>query len=193
MPTAASDIDPALGSALVVQYWFSDLMGVEAGGWVSDYRDNMNPHSVTSLSGGLLYRLSDNAEFDAYVAGRAITMQSVYTSCCIVYDRQPPPTQPQPAQSLQNNAIAPPWSGSPSESQTSTLAIELAGGIERSLSAQVTTNVEFGLIYGQTVTTNSPPPIEPPVPVQPPSSQTVASSSFGIILHLSLNFYFPRK
>lgn len=195
MPMATSDIDSSLGSALVVQYWFSDLMAAEAGGWISSFSDNMNPHSFTSLSGGLLYKLSDNVEFDAYVTARVMTAQNVYTNCCIVYGNQPPPPEPKPAQSLQNGTIAPPWPGASSESRSSTLAFEVAGGIERSLSLQVTTNVEFGLVYGQTITTNAPMAIEPPVPgpIQPVSSQIVASSSLGITLHLSLNFYLPRK
>lgn len=70
-------------------------------------------------------------------------------------------------------------------------------GIERSWSPQMTTNFEFGFVYVQTMTTNMPPPSLPPDPTQEPvpmpKPETFASTSFGIMLHLSVNFYFPRK
>jgi hypothetical protein len=190
VPTAPSDIDPALGSALVVQYWFNDTMGTEVGGWASGFTDNMNPHHFMTASGGLLYRLSANAQLNAYAAARALTMQSVYSNCCVIYQPPPPTAAPKAGSTLQNDAIAPPLPSS--ESHSSTLAVELASGIEQSWSPQVTTNFEVGLIYAQTMTTNTPiPGNAQPVPIPPIA--TSAASSFGIMLQVSLNFYLPHK
>ncbi|MFN4218699.1 MAG: hypothetical protein ACK4HB_05410, partial [Candidatus Bipolaricaulia bacterium] len=84
MPIGPSDVDPALGAALTGQYWVSDLLAIEVGGWMSGFSDSWNPRSFTSLSAGLLLKLSDNAQDDLYLAGRAISLQSVYRNyCCI--------------------------------------------------------------------------------------------------------------
>ncbi len=183
MPIGPSDVDPALGSALTGQYWMSDLLAIEIGGWASGFSDAWNPRSYTSLSGGLLLKLSDNAHDDLYLAARAISVQSVYRNyyCCVY------PVE------TQQDKMPPPW---PSyESRTSTLAFEVTAGIERSWSAQITTNLEFGFIYAQTMTTNLPPPgeVPPEEPVPMPKPETIAATSFGITLHISVNFYLPRK
>jgi hypothetical protein len=188
MPVGPSDIDPALGTALTGQYWLSDLLAIEMGGWLSGFSDTVNPRSFTSLSGGLLLKLSDNPHDDLYLAGRAISVQSVYRNYCCVYREGEPPAQP-------SEKIMPPYPWPSFESRTATLAFEVAAGIERSWSAQLTTNFEFGFVYAQTMTTNLPPPGEPPPeePVPLPKPETTATTSFGITLHISVNFYLPRK
>ncbi len=188
MPIGPSDIDPALGAAITGHYWVSDLVAIEVGGWLSGFSDSWNPRSFTSLSGGLLLKLSDNAQDDLYLAGRAISFQSIYRNYCCIYREGEPPTE------VQQDKIMPPYPW-PYESRTSILAFEVTAGIERSWSAQVTTNVEFGFIYAQVMTTNFPPPGGPPPeePVPLPKPETAASTSFGITVHISVNFYLPRK
>ncbi len=185
MPIAPSDTEPALGSALTLQYWVSDLLAIEIGGWISGFSDLWNPRSFTSLSGGLLLKLSDNAYDDLYLAARAISAQSVYRNYCCIYREDEPPVEAQ-----QDKIMLPyPW---PSyESRTSTLAFEVTAGIERSWSAHVTTNFEFGFIYATQVMTTSFLPPEEPIPL--PKPETVAATNFGITVHLSVNFYLPRK
>jgi hypothetical protein len=185
MPVGPSDIDPALGTALTGQYWLSDLLAIEMGGWLSGFSDTVNPRSVTSLSGGLLLKLSDNPHDDLYLAGRAISVQSVYRNYCCVYREDEPPSE----------KIMPPYPWPSFESRTATLAFEVAAGIERSWSAQLTTNFEFGFVYAQTMITNLPPPGEPPPeePVPLPKPETIAATSFGFTVHISVNFYLPRK
>jgi hypothetical protein len=185
MPVGPSDIDPALGTALTGQYWLSDLLAIELGGWLSGFSDTVNPRSFTSLSGGLLLKLFDNPHDDLYLAGRAISVQSVYRNYCCVYREGELPSE----------KIMPPYPWPSFESRTATLAFEVAAGIERSWSAQLTTNFEFGFVYAQTMTTNLPPPGEPPPeePVPLPKPETTAATSFGITLHISVNFYLPRK
>jgi len=185
MPVGPSDIDPALGTALTGQYWLSDLLAIELGGWLSGFSDTVNPRSFTSLSGGLLLKLSDNPHDDLYLAGRAISVQSVYRNYCCVYREDELPSE----------KIMPPYPWPSFESRTATLAFEVAVGIERSWSSQLTTNFEFGFVYAQTMTTNLPPPGEPPPeePVPLPKPETTAATSFGITLHISVNFYLPRK
>ena len=186
MPVGPSDIDPALGTALTGQYWLSDLLAIEMGGWLSGFSDTFNPRSFTSLSGGLLLKLSDNPHDDLYLAGRAISVQRVYRNYCCVYREGETPSE----------KIMPPYPWSSFESRTATLAFEVAAGIERSWSAQLTTNFEFGFVYAQTMIMNLPPPGEPPPaeePVPLPKPETTAATSFGITLHISVNFYLPRK
>ncbi|MCX8103847.1 MAG: hypothetical protein N3E42_05385 [Candidatus Bipolaricaulota bacterium] len=189
MPVGPSDIDPVLGAAITGQYWISDLLAIEAGGWLSGFRDAWNPRSFTSLSGGLLLKLSDNAYDDLYLAARAISVQSVYRHYCCVYREGEPPAK------ARQDEIMPPYPWPSFESRTSTLAFAVAFGIERSWSAQVTTNFEFGFIYAQVMTTHLPPP-GVPVPEEPvptPKPETTALTSFGITMHISVNFYLPRK
>jgi hypothetical protein len=193
MPIAPSDMDPALGSALTVHYWMSDLLALEVGGWMSGFTDSWNPRSFTSLSGGLLLKLSDNFQDDLYIVGRAISTQSVYKNyCCVIYRD----SEPQPPEERENDKIMPPWPWPNYESRTSTLAFEVTAGIERSWSPQVTTNIEFGFVYAQVMTTSFPPPIPEPPPDEPiplPKPETMAATSFGVTLHLSVNFYLPRQ
>jgi hypothetical protein len=146
MPVGPSDIDPALGTALTGQYWLSDLLAIEMGGWLSGFSDTVNPRSFTSLSGGLLLKLSDNPHDDLYLAGRAISVQSVYRNYCCVYREGELPSE----------KIMPPYPWPSFESRTATLAFEVAAGIERSWSAQLTTNFEFGFVYAQTMIDESP-------------------------------------
>jgi hypothetical protein len=185
MPVGPSDIDPALGTALTGQYWLSDLLAIEMGSWLSGFSDTVNPRSFTSLSGGLLLKLFDNPHDDLYLAGRAISVQSVYRNYCCVYREGELPSE----------KIMPPYPWPSFESRTATLAFEVAAGIERSWSAQLTTNFEFGFIYAQTMITNLPPPGEPPPeePVPLPKPETTAATSFGFVVHVSINFYLPRK
>lgn len=190
MPIGPSDIDPSLGAALTGQYWISDLLALEIGGWTSGFSDSWNPRSFTSLSGGLLLKLSDNAHDDLYWAARAISVQSVYRNYCCIYREDG-----QPIESQQDDKLMPPYPWPSYESRTSTLAFEITAGIERSWSSQVTTNVEFGFVYAQVMTTNLPPPGEPspeePVPL--PKPETTAATNFGITVHVSVNFYLPRQ
>nr|BAL59698.1 hypothetical protein HGMM_OP4C334 [Candidatus Acetothermum autotrophicum] len=187
MPVGPSDVDPALGTAFTGQYWVSDLLAIEAGGWLSGFSDSWNPRSFTSLSGGLLLKLADNPQDDLYLAGRAISVQSVFRNYCCVYREGEPPEE--------SEKIMPPYPWPSYESRTSILAFEVAAGIERSWSAHVTTNLEFGFVYAQTMTTNLPPPGEPPPeePVPLPKPETTAATNFGFVLHISVNFYLPRK
>lgn len=189
MPVGPSDVDPALGTAITGQYWMSDLLAIEVGGWMTGFSDSWNPRSFTSLSGGLLLKLSDNAQDDLYLAGQAISVQSVYRNYCCVYREGEVPAE------AQQDKIMPPYPWPNYESRTSTLAFEVTAGIERSWSAQMTTSFEFGFVYAQMMTTNFPPPGEPlpeePIPL--PKPETVAATSFGITVHISVNFYLPRK
>jgi hypothetical protein len=187
MPVGPSDVDPALGTAFTGQYWLSDLLAIELGGWLSGFSDTFNPRRFTSISGGLLLKLSDTPQDDLYLAGRAISVQSVYKSYCCVY-REGEPVAP-------DEKIMPPYPWPSFESRTATLAFEVAAGIERSWSAQLTTNFEFGFVYAQTMITNLPPPGEPPPeePVPLPKPETTAATSFGFVVHVSINFYLPRK
>ncbi len=189
MPVGPSEVDPALGAALTLHYWISDLIAIEAGGWMSGFVDSWNPRSFTSLSAGLLLKLADTPFDDLYIAARAISLHSVYRNFCCIYREGEPPIE------AQQDAIMPPYPWPSSESRTSTLAFEVAAGIERSWSAHVTTNLEFGFIYAQVMTTHLPPPGEPPPeePVPWPKPGTTAATSFGITLHVSVNFYLPRQ
>ncbi|GEM_PF-1922144 len=188
MPIGPSDVDPSLGAALVGQYWISDLVALEGGGWMSSFSDSWNPRSFTSLSAGLLLKLSDNAQDDLYLAGRAISAQSIYRNYCCIYREGELPSE------AQQDKIVPPYPW-PYESRTATLAFAVTAGIEHSWSAQLVTNFEFGFLYAQVMTTTFPPPGEPPPeePVPLPKPETVASTSFGITMHISVNFYLPRK
>jgi hypothetical protein len=177
MPVGPSDVDPALGAALTGHYWVSELLALEIGGWLSGFNDSWNPRRFTSLSGGLLLKLSDNPQDDLYLAGRAISVQSVYRNYCCVYREE--------------DKIMPPYPWPSSESRT--LAFEVTAGIERSWSAQLATNLEFGFIYAQVMTTNFPPPASPEEPVPLPKPEAVAATSFGITVHISVNFYLPRR
>ena len=187
MPVGPSDVDPALGTALTGQYWLSDLLAIELGGWLSGFSDTFNPRRFTSISGGLLLKLSDTPQDDLYLAGRAISVQSVYKSYCCVY-REGEPVAP-------DEKIMPPYPWPSFESRTATLAFEVVAGIERSWSSHVTTNFECGFVYAQTMITNLPPPGEPPPgePVPLPKPETIAVTSFGFTVHISVNFYLPRK
>lgn len=188
MPVGPSNVDLALSTAITGQCWISDLLAVEVGGWMSGFSDAWNPNSFTSLSGGLLLKLSDNAQDDLYLAGRAISVQSVYRNYCCIYREGESPAE------AQQDKIMPPYPWPSYESRTSILAFEITAGIERSWSAQVTTNFEFGFIYAQTMTTNLPPPeSSSEEAVSLPKPETVAATSFGITVHISVNFYPPRK
>lgn len=185
MPIAPSDTDPALGAALTLHYWVSDLLAIEVGGWISGFSDSWNPRSFTSLSGGLLLKLSDNFQDDLYLAARAISIQSIYRNyCCVVYREGEPPTE-------EDNKIVPPYPWPNYESRTSILAFAVTVGLERSWSPQVTTNFEFGFVYAQAMTTNFPPPPEEPIPM--PKPEAFAATSFGVTLHMSINFYLQRE
>jgi hypothetical protein len=185
MPIAPSDTDPALGTALTLHSWVSDLLAIEVGGWISGFSDSWNPHSFTSLSGGLLLKLSDNPQDDLYLAARALLVQSVYRNYCCIYREGEPPVE------AQQDKIMPPYPWPSSESRTSTLAFEVTAGIERSWSPQVTTNFEFGFVYAQVMTTNFPSPPEEPIPT--PKPETFAATSFGVTLHMGINFYLQRQ
>ncbi len=179
-PVAPGDIDLTLSSALTLQYWISAELALELGGWVSSFTDHWNPRSYTNISGGLLFKLSDNLQDDLYLVGRGISVQSTYSYYCIrpMENGTPPP----------DDKIMPPcWMNG---SRTSTLAIELLAGVEHSWSAQLATNIEFGLIYVQTMTTHIPPWSSPEDPA--PKPETFATSGLGISVRLSLHFYLPR-
>lgn len=181
-PIAPGDIDLALGSALVLHYWVSDVLALEVGGWISSFTDQWNPRNYTNLSGGLLLKLTDNTQDDLYLVGRAINVQSSYSNYCIWPMKEPSePSSPPPDEKI----MPPCWRN---ESRTSTLAVEVLAGLEHSWSTALTTNFEFGFIYAQTMTAHTPPP--PPFPEEPmPKPETFASSGFGISIRLSVNFY----
>jgi hypothetical protein len=211
LPSALSPVapylaDPALGTAIGVQYWLNDLLGIEAGGWMSQFKDTWNETSTTLLSGGLLLKLANGVQADFYLVGRAISLSSVSKSR-IFFEPLPTPVEPRPEpkpEPKSANVIPPcppwyrdgiarpcPWPGY--ESRSSTLAFEAAGGIAWSVSPQVGLALEFGFIYAQAVTTNIPGPPPPwppdgPKPLQQP--ETSASSSLGLTLHVSAYFYF---
>ncbi len=189
MPSAPSDTAPALGSALTLHYWVSDLLAIEVGGWLSGVSDSWNLRSFTSLSGGLLLKLSDNLQDDLYLAARAISVQSVYRNHCCIYREGEPPVAPQ------DEKIMPPYPWPSYESRTSTLAFAVTAGIERSRSSHVTTNLEFGFIYAQVMTTIIPPPVgsPPEEPIPTPQPETFAATSFGVALHISINFHLQRE
>ncbi len=191
-PMVPRNIDPALGSALALQIWVNELLGLEAGGWASSFSDTWSQNASTLLSGGLLFKLSDNSKFDLYFVGRGISLRNVSKNmCCVILEPRP---EPQPAPPTEPKNIVPPWPAF--ESRSSTLAIEVAGGIEWGLAPQVALDFEFGLIYAQTVTTNVPPP-PPPLPPEEPKPlqkpETFASSSLGLMLHIGVYFYFERS
>lgn len=182
-PVAPGDVDLALGSALTLQYWISAELALELGGWVSSFTDQWNPRNYTNISGGLLFKLSDNLQDDLYLVGRGISVQSTYSYYCIR-----PMEKREPGTSPPDEKIMPPcWMNG---SRTSTLAVELLAGVEHSWSAQLTTNIEFGLIYMQTMTTHIPPWSSPEDPA--PKPETFATSGLGISVRLSLYFYLPR-
>lgn len=192
-PIAPWSVDLALGSAIALQYWPNDLLAVEVGGWVSGFSDAWNQNAFTLLSGGLLFKLSDNSKLDLYFVGRGISLRNVSKNiCCVILEPRP---EPQHARLPTPQNIVPPWPPA-SESRSSTIAIEAAWGVEWALSSQAALDFEAGLIYAQTVTTNvppqlPPPPEEEPKPLQKP--ETFASSSLGLMLHVGVYFYFERK
>jgi hypothetical protein len=162
--SVASDLDPALGSAIILQYWVSDQIGLELGGWASIFQPEDSSRSFTSISGGLLLKFFDNIALDLYVVGRVISLQIVKKYELL--------SQP----------------GLPQESRTFALAAEAAAGIEWSWSPHVTTNFEFGIAYAQIL---EKPPQPEPIPQTSLSSPKldVSSSSFGVMLHLGVSFY----
>lgn len=189
MPLGPSEVDPALTTAVVLKYWTKGALGFEAGGWLSNYSDTWSSRSQTSLSGGAIFKLSDNPRADFYLAGRAISLHSFYKDGYIVCKSSSRES------GLEDEPDLPPpcWPSS-SEGRSATLAIALATGLEWSRSQEVATSFEVWLVYAQTVgtTTYLPPPEGEPVPVPQPAQETFASSSLGITLSLSLAFYLPR-
>jgi len=212
LPSALSPIvpygaDPALGTAITVQYWLSDLFAIEAGGWLSSFKDMWSENNTTLMSGGLLLKLANGVQADFYLVGRGVSLTTISKSQ-VYYELPPTPVEPvepkrePPSEIEPANAIPPcyrdgivrpcPWPGG--ESRTSTLALEAAGGIEWSVSPQLALDLEFGLIYAQVVTTNIPGPPPPPWPPDGPKPlqepQTFASSSLGLVVHVAACFYF---
>jgi hypothetical protein len=171
----ASNLDPALGSAITLQYWASNQIGLELGGWASAFYTKDSARSFTSVSGGLLLKFFDTIALDVYAVGRVISLQIVKKYELL----------PQPA-SLFDNTVWP-----SQESHTSTLAVEAAAGIEWSWSPQVTTNFELGITYAQMLEKPPQPEPTPQTSLSPPNPD-VPSSSFGVMLHLSVNFYLLR-
>lgn len=193
MPLAPSEVEPALTTAIALKYWTKGALGFEAGGWLSNYSDTWSSRSLISLSGGVLFKLSDNPEADLYLAGRAISLHSFYKDGYIICKSSP--RQSGLPRAEEDEPIPPPpcWPSS-SESRSATLAISLAAGLEWSWSQEVATSFEVALIYAQTVRTTTyfpPPEGEPSLPSQP-EQETFAASSLGLTFGLTLDFYLPR-
>ncbi len=188
-PMAPFNADPALSSAISVQYWMNDLLALEAGGWVSSFKDAWSENSTTIVSAGLLVKLANYSRFDLYLAGRAVSLNASYKGGMICpfrsEDSVPSPIPPPPC-----------WPWPSNESRTSTLAFGATGGLEWSVASQVAFDLEFGMIYAQTTTMNlypTPPPTEPPTPEPPKPLQqleTFASSSLNWVIHTGIYFYF---
>lgn len=189
-PMAPFNADPALSSAIAVQYWMNDLLALEAGGWVSSFKDAWSENSTTVVSGGLLVKLANYSRFDLYLAGRAVSLNASYKGGMICAFRSDdsapmPPIPPLPC-----------WPWPSNESRTSTLAFGATGGLEWSVASQVAFDLEFGMMYAQTTTVNlypTPPPTEPPTPEPPKPLQqleTFASSSLNWVIHTGIYFYF---
>jgi hypothetical protein len=193
MPLAPGEVDPALTTAITLKYWTKGALGFEAGGWFSSYTDLWSSRSLTSLSGGVLFKLSDNPRADFYLAGRAISLNSFRKDDIICRE---PLREPGSSPSAEDEPVPPPWPCWPasSEGRSATLAVSLAAGLEWSRAREVATSFEVGLVYAQTVSTTSyfPPPEGEPIPLPQPEQETFVSSSLGITLSLTLTFYFPR-
>lgn len=215
-PIAPYGADPALGTAIGLQYWVNDLVGLEAGGWASAFKDQWSENNNMLLSGGLLYKLANSSEFDFYLVGRGMSQTS--RSKSTVYYEPPLPVEPKPESRIRISDIAwpclryesggdstaappakpvnglPPCPWPAYDSRSSTMAIEVAGGIEWSAAPQVAVNVEFGMVYSQMVTTNIPGPLPPPWPPDGPKplqqAETFASSNIGWALHVGIYYYF---
>lgn len=192
-PMAPFNADPALSSAISVQYWMNDLLALEAGGWVSSFKDTWSENSTTVISGGLLVKLANHSRFDLYLAGRAVSLNASYKGGMICPFRSDdaaplPPIPPPPC-----------WPWPSSESRTSTLAFGATGALEWSVASQVAFDVEFGMMYAQTTTVNlypTPPPQPQPEPATPQEPkplqqlETFASSSLNWVIHTGIYFYF---
>lgn len=185
-----------LGSAVTVRFWLTELLAVEVGGWISSYSDMWRESTTAMLSGGLLLKPVDTPREDLYVAGRGIYARSSSQDKGGFFNGPPEPPRPET-----ESPMIPPVCCPPSASESSTLAFQLSAGIEWSRSAYVALDVEFGLLYAQTITEQSlpyPPPLPPmapgePMPLQFFDGQTSTSVSLGVILQVGVYFYLPRS
>lgn len=191
MPLMPSDADPALNTALVLRYWAKDSLGFEAGGWLSNFSDAWSSRSLTSLAGGVLFKLAENPQLDPYLAGRVISLQGFRKESYIVC--KTPSAEPG-SQALEDEPMPPcgPWASS--ESRTSTLAVAAVAGLEWSFAPQAALDFEVALIYAQTMTTTAPLPLPAegePIPL--PAAETSGCVSLGIALSLTLSLYFSSR
>ncbi|MCR4404751.1 MAG: hypothetical protein NUW06_05735 [Candidatus Acetothermia bacterium] len=187
MPLIPSDIDPALNTVVFLQHWFKGSLGFEAGGWLSSFSDNWSSRSLLNLFAGVLFKLAEGPRLDPYLAGRAISLQVFRRDSYIVCET--PPAEGS-SRSRENEPLPPCWPWGFSESRTSTLAVEAAAGLEWSLARELATSFELALVYAQTMTTTiATPAARESEPVSKANGETLASTSLGLTLTLSLSFY----
>jgi hypothetical protein len=186
-PNGPMETDQALGTVVTAQLWFSDSVGLEAGGWVSGFSDQWSERSFTNMVAGMIFKIVDGDRADLYAAGRGIRMEGINRNpgyCCVrcVNYACPVDTQPKENKDGDQPTISKPWPGG-YENRTSTLAFEGVAGLEWSLSRNMVLDFEFGMIFAQVMGVNFPPnPEEKPT--------TYSSTSFGMTLHLGVYYYF---
>jgi len=169
--------DGGLSSAAVTQLWLTPQLAVEGGGWLSGYSDPRSESSLTFLTAGLLLKLFDAERSDFYLAGRGLHARQAHREKGVFFG-EPPAPGPIPEEGI---PCCPPM-----ESESLTLALELAAGVEWSLSPQLAIEAELAFTYAQTATSQSWGPMPPP------DEQTFTSISWGISLRLGIFFYFPK-
>ena len=183
-PVAPPNPEVNLSSALLLQFWLTRQLGVEVGGWFSRVDDAWSESTLTLITGGLLLKLIDTYSYDFYLAGRGIHARQTSRDKGVFFSPPPEPLN------------VPPPCCPPFESESVTLAFELAAGVEWSPSALIALDCELSLLYAQTVSTTSGvfPMPEEPTSLQsaqmPPFTST--STSVGLTLRLGVFFYLPR-
>lgn len=193
-----------LSSAAVVRFWLTPQLAVEGGGWLSGYSTPWDESSLVLLTGGLLLKLVDAERSDLYLAGRGLHARQRSQEKGIFFDfGEPPAPGPGPGPGSEPDEFSedsgPPCCP-PVESESLTLALEVAVGTEWSLSPQLAVEAELGLTYAQTATTSTwpyrPPFPEEPIPLvlvgpqQRIGEEVSTTVSWGITLHLGISFYF---
>ena len=196
VPSALGPVAPPtpnleLGSAVTVQFWLTEILAAEAGGWFSSHSGPWSEGTTLLVMGGLLLKLVNTPREDLYIAGRGLYARSSSRDKGRFIDVPPEPPMPE----TQSPMIPPPCCP-PLASESSTLAFQLSAGIEWSLSPYVAFDFEFGVLYAQTITEQSfpyppPLPLEEPMPRQFFDRQT--STSLGVILQVGIYFYLPRS
>jgi len=198
--------DSALLSALVGRLWIGDRLGLEASGWIHQMRDSWSRNMNRVVGAGVLYKLVNREWVDFMMAARGLSYVGRSTSqgydCVAPPPSEPSEPEPEPDPAPNQAAPVPPYCGPPYEVESGflTLAGMLTAGIEWTPTRELALDLEFGLIYSQTISENNypprpypvdePRPVVPPPPGYGPGSEAFSSSQLGLVVTLSVIYQF---